>query len=99
MAINEREGRGGDRDRNDDLDKGGDDDRKGGRGRGGVDHPARHGLDGDRDVVLGRRALRPLGFGNRIADAPEGVRLRLARRDDGIVTQPARQRVGEQPLE
>ena len=64
-----------------------------------LDHEARHRLDRHRDVVLRRRALRALGVRDRIADAPERLGLRLARRDRRIGDQPVVQRLAEQRLE
>jgi hypothetical protein len=52
------------------------------------------GMAGDRhrDIVLGRRPVLPLRLGDRIAQPPEGLRLRLARGDRRVVASPSRAR-------
>ncbi len=67
-----------------------------GRGR---DHEARHLVDGHRDVVLHRRAERALGLRDRIADVPEGLDLRLARRDHRVLGQPGLEHRDEKALQ
>ena len=69
---------------------------------GGLGHEAGHGLDRDRNVVLGGRPVLLLGFGDRVAQPPEALGLGLARGDHGVAHQPGLQRRAqpfvEQPL-
>jgi hypothetical protein len=60
---------------------------------------ARHGGDGDRDVVLGGRAGAAQPLDDRLADLPQAARLLLAGGDGGVEHQPVLQRGGQRLLQ